>query len=169
MPVAILEKSKIDLLHEESIPPIIIYRMKVKEPVTDEEFAAYYRLRYETLRQPWGQPEGSELAEDDTTATHAMLVNDTNEVVGICRMHLHTPQEAQLRFMGIRQDFQGKGLGDMLVTYLEEKARQMGATTMVLQAREKAVSFYRRHGYTVTAKTHLLFGSIQHYKMEKQL
>ena len=143
--------------------------MNILEPVTPAQFEKYYRLRYETLRKPWNQPEGSERATDDETAVHAMLVTDNGEAVGVCRMHLQTAQEAQLRFMGIHENYQGKGLGKLLIDYLEDKARSMGAEIMILQAREKAVSFYERNGYNVTEKTHLLFGSIQHYKMEKQL
>ncbi|MBC5774255.1 GNAT family N-acetyltransferase [Pontibacter sp. KCTC 32443] len=143
--------------------------MNILEPATPEQFEKYYRLRYLTLRQPWGQPEGSERADDDATATHAMLVDNAGEAIGVCRMHLQTPQEAQIRFMGIHENYQGKGLGKLLLDYLEDKARSMGATNIVLQAREKAVSFYERNGYKVVEKTHLLFGSIQHYKMEKQL
>jgi N-acetylglutamate synthase-like GNAT family acetyltransferase len=143
--------------------------MNIIEPATPEQFEKYYRLRYLTLRQPWGQPEGSERAADDATAIHAMLVDATGEAIGVCRMHLQTPQEAQIRFMGIHENYQGKGLGKLLLDYLEDKAQSMGATNMVLQAREKAVSFYERNGYKLVEKTHLLFGSIQHYKMEKQL
>jgi N-acetylglutamate synthase-like GNAT family acetyltransferase len=143
--------------------------MQIIEPRTPEDFSKYYQLRYNTLRRPWNQPEGSERAEDDATATHAMLLNDAGEAIGVCRMHLHTPQEGQIRFMGMREDQQGKGLGKLLLDYLEEQARTMGATTMTLQAREKAVNFYRRNGYEIIEKTHLLFGSIQHYKMTKQL
>lgn len=143
--------------------------MNILEPVTPEQFEKYYSLRYLTLRQPWGQPEGSERADDDATAIHAMLVDDAGEAIGVCRMHLQTPQEAQIRFMGVHQNYQGKGLGKLLLDYLEDKARSMGATNMVLQAREKAISFYERNGYKLVEKTHLLFGTIQHYKMEKQL
>ena len=143
--------------------------MRIIEPASPEEFEAYYRLRYETLRKPWGQPKGSERAADDDTAIHAMLVDDNEEAIGVCRMHLQTAQEAQIRFMGIHENKQGKGLGNMLLHYLEDKAKSMGATLMVLQAREKAVRFYERNGYKVTGKTHLLFGEIQHYRMEKQL
>lgn len=143
--------------------------MRIIEPATPQQFEQYYHLRYLTLRQPWGQPKGSERADDDATATHAMLVSDSGEAIGVCRLHLQTPQEAQLRFMGIHENYQGKGLGKLLLDYLEEKARAMGATTIVLQAREKAVSFYERNGYAIVEKTHLLFGSIQHYKMAKQL
>lgn len=143
--------------------------MKIIEPATPEEFEKYYRLRFQTLRAPWGEPEGSERADDDATAVHALLLNDAGEAVGVCRLHLNTPQEGQLRFMGIRADQQGKGLGNQLLSYLEERAQQLGAEHMTLQAREKAVNFYRRNGYDVKEKTYILFGSIQHYRMAKQL
>ncbi|PKV66898.1 GNAT family N-acetyltransferase [Pontibacter ramchanderi] len=143
--------------------------MKVIEPATPEQYKQYYQLRYYTLRKPWDQPEGSERADDDEQAIHAMLVDDNNEAVGVCRLHLNTPEEGQLRFMGVRGDKQGQRLGDQLISYLEDRARQLGATFMTLQARENAVNFYRRNGYEVVEKTYLLFGSIQHYKMAKQL
>ena len=50
--------------------------MKIIEPTTPEQYEQYYRLRYQTLRQPWGQPKGSERADDDASAIHAMLVDD---------------------------------------------------------------------------------------------
>jgi ribosomal protein S18 acetylase RimI-like enzyme len=87
----------------------------------------------------------------------------------VCRLHLNTPQEGQIRFMGVRADKQGQRLGDYLISYLEQRAKELGATSMTLQARENAVNFYRRNGYEVVEKTYLLFGSIQHYKMAKQL
>lgn len=143
--------------------------MKILEPATPDEFEKYYRLRYQTLRAPWGEPEGSERADDDATAIHALLLDDAGEAIGVCRLHLNTPQEGQLRFMGIRADQQGKQLGKHLLDYLEERARELGAKRMTLQAREKAVNFYRRNGYEVIEKTYILFGSIQHYRMAKQL
>ena len=143
--------------------------MQIIEPTTPEQFEHYYKLRYQTLRQPWGQPEGSERVEDDATAVHAMMVDDTGEAVGVCRMHLATPEEAQIRFMGIRQDMQGKGLGDQLLQYQENRARELGATRMMLHARENAVNFYRRNGYELEEKSYLLFGTIQHYRMARQL
>src|SRR5688500_9574999 len=121
--------------------------MKIIEPRTPEEFAQYYRLRYDTLRRPWHQPEGSERADDDASAIHAMLVNEQGEALGVCRLHLATTEEGQIRFMGIREDKQGQRLGDQLLHYLEAKAKTLGANHMTLQARENAVNFYRRNGY----------------------
>jgi len=143
--------------------------MKITEPATPEEFEQYYLLRHQTLREPWGQPKGSERVEDDATAVHAILRNEAGEALGVCRLHLNTPQEGQLRFMGIRADQQGNGLGNLLLAYMDDRARQMGATSMVLHARDYAVNFYRRNGYEIVEESYLLFGTIQHYKMAKQL
>lgn len=143
--------------------------MRITEPATPEEFEQYYHLRYLTLRQPWNQPVGSERVEDDNTAIHAMLLDDQEEPIGVCRLHLNTPQEGQLRFMGIRADKQGKGIGNLLITYLEDRAKALGATSMMLHARDYAVNFYRRNGYEIVEESYLLFGTIQHYKMAKQL
>ncbi len=143
--------------------------MIIVSPVTTEDFEQYYRLRYEVLRQPWHQPRGSERVPDDDTATHAMLLNKEQEVIGVCRLHQVSATEAQIRFMAIRPDQQGQGLGNQLLDYLENIARQWGVTQITLQARENALNFYRRNGYVELEKTNLLFGEIQHYKMVKSL
>jgi len=143
--------------------------MYLKAPESPADFEKYYQLRWEVLRAPWQQPRGSEKAADDASATHALLLNEKEEAIGVCRLHLQTPAEAQIRFMAIRPDYQGQGLGQKLLQYLEEKARAAGARFITLQARENAVRFYEKCNYTVLEKTHLLFGSIQHYKMQKEL
>ncbi|MDB5262434.1 MAG: family N-acetyltransferase [Adhaeribacter sp.] len=143
--------------------------MKIIAPHTAADFRKYYRLRYDVLRAPWQQPPGSEKADDDVTATHALMLNDAGAAVGVCRLHLASTAEAQIRFMAIHPDYQGQGLGKILLHYLEEKARLQGARFITLQAREAAVTFYQNCGYTVMAQTHLLYGSIQHYQMRKAL
>ena len=143
--------------------------MRITSPVSEFEWQKYYWLRYQVLRAPLGLPPGSEKIPDDATATHALLLDEDQEAVGVCRLHLQTPQEAQIRFMAIHPDHQGQGLGKKLLLYLEEKARQQGATFMTLQARENAVPFYKSCGYALLEKTHLLYGQVQHYKMQKYL
>lgn len=143
--------------------------MNVIEPTTPADFEHYYRLRYELLRQPWNEPKGSEVAEDDTTSIHALLQDEAGRAVGVCRLHLLSPSEGQIRFMAIDPAFQGQGLGHLLMEYLEDKAKRLGVKIMMLHAREKAVSFYERAGYRVVEKSYVLFGEIQHYQMEKRI
>ena len=143
--------------------------IRIITPVSPADFASYYQLRHAVLRAPWQQPPGSERAPDDDRATHALLVDDAGQALGVCRLHLETPREAQIRFMAIHPDYQGQGLGKLLLAYLEDQARAQGARSISLQARENALPFYESCGYTVQEKTHLLFGQIQHYRMRKEL
>jgi predicted GNAT family N-acyltransferase len=143
--------------------------MRIIQPATAEDFENYYRLRWEVLRKPWNQPRGTEKDEQEDIAFHAMAVNEQGECVGVARLQHNSPDEAQVRFMGVRHDQQGKGTGRALMHFLEGKAKSDGIRKIVLQARENAVPFYRALGYSVTEKTFRLWDIIQHYKMEKTL
>jgi hypothetical protein len=52
---------------------------------------------------------------------------------------------------------------------MEEIARNKGASSMILQARENAVKFYESCGYRIVEKTFLMWGEIQHYLMSRPL
>jgi len=145
------------------------HSIKIIEPQTDQQFEAYYLLRYEVLRKPWNQPLGSEKDEFEDTSIHAMAVNENGTVLGVCRLQYNSATEAKLRFMAVKTDTQGLGIGKKLVTYMEEKAKKNGSALMVLQARDNAVEFYKKCGYSIREKTFLLWDEIQHYLMDKEL
>jgi N-acetylglutamate synthase-like GNAT family acetyltransferase len=52
---------------------------------------------------------------------------------------------------------------------LEQEAKNRGVSRLFLHARESAIPFYLSLGYEILEKTHLLFGEIQHFSMEKYL
>ncbi|MBX0291386.1 GNAT family N-acetyltransferase [Hymenobacter sp. HSC-4F20] len=140
-------------------------------PRTPAEWAAYFRLRYEVLRQPWQQPEGSEQADDDMApaTTHALLLAPEGYAAGVGRLHPTGPKQGQVRFMAVHPAWQGRGVGRQVLEYLEAAARAQGLTEVVLHAREPAVPFYQRLGYTVVAPSHVLFGAIPHFLMRRVL
>jgi N-acetylglutamate synthase-like GNAT family acetyltransferase len=142
--------------------------MEIKSPQTDAEWKAYYALRFNVLREPWNQPLGSEVLADEDQAIHAIAVED-NEVLGVARMHESAEKQGQVRCVATATAAQGKGIGKAIMAYLEEEAKAKGWTEIVLEARENAVPFYQRIGYTIVAESYLLFGEIQHYRMSKTL
>ncbi|MEY2636449.1 MAG: hypothetical protein RLZZ197_925 [Bacteroidota bacterium] len=142
--------------------------MEIKSPQTDAEWKAYYALRYNVLREPWNQPLGSEVLADEDQAIHAIAVED-NEVLGVARMHESAEKQGQVRCVATATAAQGKGIGKAIMAYLEDQAKAKGWTEIVLEARENAVPFYQRIGYTIIAESYLLFGEIQHYRMKKAL
>lgn len=142
--------------------------IKLIRPSTEKEWSDYYRLRYEVLRKPWGQPLGSEKDDQENESIHFFALVD-NEPAGVCRLQYNSSTEAQIRFMGIDEKFRGKKIGNLLMNEAENTARNDGRTNMVLQARENAVGFYTANGYAIIEKTFLLWDTIQHYKMVKSL
>ncbi|MFM7774820.1 MAG: GNAT family N-acetyltransferase [Candidatus Kapaibacterium sp.] len=140
--------------------------MEICEPITASDWDAYYDLRYRILREPWGQERGSEQDATDAQSINRMIVRD-GTVIAVCRLHFNTPVEAQIRYMAVETTVQGKGVGLTLMAHMEEIARARGAERIILEARENAVTFYKRQGYVITKESYLLFGVIQHYTMEK--
>ncbi len=143
--------------------------ISITEPQTLQEFEAYYLLRYEILRKPWNQSQGSEKDDMENECFHAMLCDENKVVKGVGRIQFNTSEEAQLRYMAIADDSQKKGFGKKLVEYLENKAKEKGAKTIILQSRSEAVDFYNKCGYMKIKETFLLFNEIQHYLMSKEL
>ncbi len=142
--------------------------LEIKSPQTDSDWNAYYALRFSVLREPWNQPLGSEVLPDEDQAIHAITI-ENGEVVGVARMHESASKQGQVRCVATATKAQGKGIGKAMMAYLEEKAIEKGWTEIVLEARENAVPFYQAIGYTIVAESYLLFGEIQHYRMQKSL
>jgi predicted GNAT family N-acyltransferase len=126
-------------------------------------------LRWKTLRAPWNQPRGSETDSLDPTATHLMAVDPGQCILGVGRLHFSTIGEARIRYMGVATGYRRRGIGTLILFALEEKAIGLGATRIVLDAREVALGFYRKHGYVAIGPGPMLFNRIAHVSMEKQV
>lgn len=142
--------------------------VEIKTPTTQEEFKDYFHLRWRILRKPWKQPEGSEKDEMEDLCIHLMAV-EKEKVIGCCRIQMNNDKEAQVRYMAVDANMQGKGIGKKILLQAEKIAKNKGAVVLILEARENAVTFYKRCGYTITKKSYLLFDEIQHFTMHKHL
>ncbi len=144
-------------------------RLELRSPSTEAEWLSYYDLRWRVLRAHWGQERGSERDERDAGAFNQMICNPDGNVIAAGRLHLNSPAEAQVRYMAVDPDYQGKDLGSAILTALETEARRLKAANVVLNSRDGAVPFYEKHGYRRVAEAPSLFGTIRHFRMEKQL
>ena len=139
------------------------------QPQTTEQWENYYRLRFDILRKPWGQPLGSEKELDDDSAVHTMIIDKNGMALAVCRIHLTKPGEAQIRFMAVHYAFQRIGLGQAILRFTEHLGIRKfeGLQRIILHARQQSLPFYESNGYRMLERSHLLFGNIQHYLMEK--
>lgn len=145
-------------------------RLEMRPPATPADWERYYELRWRVLRAPWDQPRGSEKDDREQESFHVGLWDFAGEPVAAGRIQLNSPIEAQVRFMAVDPTWSRKGLGSKILAELEAHARSRGAQTMILNARDQAVPFYKRHGYVTSGKAHALFGgAVAHVRMTKLL
>jgi GNAT superfamily N-acetyltransferase len=128
-----------------------------------------FRLRWNILRKPWGQPPGSEQDEQEEMACHRIVLLPGTGIIGTGRLQ-HTQQDtARIRYMAVHEGYRGMGIGQRILISLEDCARSSGARSIWLDARESALPFYLKQGYEPIRKSHVLFDSISHFEMHKVL
>jgi thioesterase domain-containing protein len=140
-----------------------------RSPKTVLEFEQYYQLRWQVLRQPWGQALGSERDSLEKESFHRMIMDDNSKVLAVGRLEKTSQYSGQIRFMAVCPSTQGKGLGRKIIEALEQQAKKLGITELTLNAREIALSFYQKIGYISKGFSHLLFDEIKHFTMSKEL
>ena len=89
--------------------------------------------------------------------------------IGVARLHLNSPRQAQIRYMAVEETHRQKGIGTALVRSLEDQALRSGAREILLHARDETLGFYTQLGYQVQGPSHTLFESVQHHALSKQL
>lgn len=140
----------------------------VEQPATAKDFELYFQLRFEVLRKPWDQPVGSEHDETDNTSIHA-YIQDGTKAIACARLHFIDDVTSQIRYMAVHPDYQGKGLGKLVITYLENISKENNRPLVILHARENAVNFYKNCGYDIKETSYLMWGKIQHFLMQKYI
>lgn len=126
-------------------------------------------LRFKILREPWGQSKESSSDGNEDTSHNAFIEDEKGNAIACGRLQTNDVNTGQIRYMAVANGMQGKGLGKLILKALEQKAKELGLKKIELQARENALEFYKANNYNLKEKTHLLFGVVQHYLMEKQL
>lgn len=139
---------------------------QLKSPETEQEWQRYYQLRWQILRAPWQQPPGSERDELEAAAYHLMFVNEHGDIAAVGRLHQLDANTAQVRYMAVAAEYQGKGAGSRILAALEAQTAAWGCTQVQLNARDTALAFYQRYGYQSVAPAPTQFG-IAHLVMRK--
>ncbi|WP_440874774.1 bifunctional GNAT family N-acetyltransferase/hotdog fold thioesterase [Thalassotalea sp. PLHSN55] len=143
--------------------------IECRAPISEQELQQYYHLRWRILRQPWQQPEGSEQDELEQQSYHRILVDENNTIVAVARLHLVSQHQAQIRYMAVAEQAQGKGFGRQILIALEQLALTLGCCEISLNARENALGFYQSLDYQNQGFSHQLYQSIKHFKMIKTI
>lgn len=142
----------------------------IQSPTTRDEFKAYYDLRYRVLREPWGQPRGTEKDDYEPLSQHFMAVReDTREIVGVVKLFEKEPGVGWFSHLAVAPAYQKKGIGKMLVAHVEEEARKRGFRVLGCYARLNTTNYFEKLGYRIAGLPTHYFGTTQVVWMQKDL
>lgn len=143
---------------------IVVSRIEINDP----KYPQVYTLREELLRKPIGLSLKDENL--DTDALNAIFIAEHDAVVIGCVMlyPIDDEEKIKLRQMAVYDEWQGKGVGRVLVDAAEAYAKEKGYSAIILHARKVSEGFYKRLGYDTTSSEFTEVG-IPHVVMEKDL
>lgn len=141
----------------------------IKSPETKNDFNSYYDLRWKILRKPYNQKKGSEKDTKELVSHHLMAYLPSNKVIGVGRIHEDKNKKAQIRFMAVHSKYRNNNVGKKILKELEQYAYKNSINNIYLNARDSAVKFYLKNGYKIIKKSHVLFGNLHHWLMEKNI
>jgi ribosomal protein S18 acetylase RimI-like enzyme len=73
------------------------------------------------------------------------------------------------RQMAVDPEFEGRGLGSLLMEHVIESARKIGASEVVGNIRVDNVEWFKTFGYQVVGPGETLFGTIDNVSMSRPL
>lgn len=143
--------------------------MIVRPPETPEEFQRYRDLRWKILRAPHNQPKITE-KDDAGTKDFPIMVCEVDGIpIGVGRAHFVSEDVAQIRSISVEPEWEGKGIGSIVLSALEKIVTEKGARRIIIHARNNAIEFYIKNGYQTVKPSYTLFGEIEHTLMEKKI
>lgn len=125
------------------------------------------QLRLDILRKPLGLSFTKE--ELDKEKDDILIGSfDEDQMLGCCILTKIDDRRIRLRQMAVQKKLQGKGIGESIVSFAENIARDKGYKILMMHARDTAIGFYEKYGYVVKGDQFIEVKT-NHHVMEKRL
>ncbi len=131
------------------------------------EYAETLALRDEILRKPLGLCLTEEQRKAESRDHHLACYRG-DRLAGCLVLTPVSDGAVKMRQVAVAADCQRQGIGTQLVAYAERIAADLGFRVMTAHAREVAVPFYARIGYTVSGPPFIEVG-LPHFEIGKNL
>lgn len=133
----------------------------------DAEFSMVMKIRNDVFGREQGAIVEEEIdVYDNDKSTIYMLIYDEMDAVATGRIAI-TPKGYKIGRIAVSKSQRGRGIGAVLVNGLCEKANEMGAKHIFVDAQLHAIPFYEKLGFAPTGESEIVDRGIVHLPMRK--
>ena len=131
------------------------------------EYKQMVEVRTKVLRAPLGLQFSVEDLEKEKNDL-LIAAFDDEDIIGCCILTPQYNSIIRLRQMAVLDSVQRSGIGASIMAFAENLARDKGFTKMIMHARDTAIGFYEKLGYSVSGDVFMEV-NLPHHIMEKEL
>ena len=146
------------------------YQLKFIDYSSSEYYEAA-RLRYRLFYQEHGVSFELIFDPQEEQNLHLVITNNSEDrVLAYGQLSQNSSDEFQIHQMVVEPEYQGQGLGKLILQTLITVATQQGANRLLLNARVTKVKFYQKSGFESIGEVFAsLSTGIPHIKMQKKI
>ena len=114
------------------------------------DLPAMSRMERESFDSYQGPDELSKELGKNDGSNYLAVAELTDEKVGYANIHI-VRGESQLYAIAIDSNYRGQGIGELLLSHMIDKSRELGCNVMTLEVREgntAAIELYKKMGFT---------------------
>ncbi|MBM7642508.1 putative GNAT family N-acyltransferase [Streptococcus loxodontisalivarius] len=127
------------------------------------------KIRHQVFVKGQGIPRSRDLDKDEANCLHFVLYDDNNQAAATCRLLFsQTEKSASLQRMAVLDKYQGHGLGNQLLQYVCDFAKERQIRSIKAHSQLSALPFYQKNGFIPQGETFLDTG-IEHLLVIKKL
>jgi predicted GNAT family N-acyltransferase len=135
--------------------------------IAKEELPLLYALRQAILRKPLGlNLYDKDFTEEKNWISFGAFAAE--KMIGCVMLSQVNENTIQLRQMAVGIDYQGNGVGNLLLQSAQKYCSENNYNIITLHARENAISFYKKFGFTIIGDKYIEVG-IPHFTMQKTI
>lgn len=135
--------------------------------INTNEYKDELELRDKILRIPLGLSIVNDDLESEVNDAHLGCF-EKEKLIGVVMLSKIDDTNVRVRQVAIDQEYQGHGIGAKIMSFAEDKAKELGYKQITLHSRKSAELFYRKLGYLSIGEAFVEV-SIEHITMYKAL
>ena len=151
--------------------PIIHVNNNIILRIVEYDSPKYFEattLREDILRKPLGLGFKKEELEQDKNHIH-IIATINEKIIGTCALAPLNNKTLKMQRVAIKEDFQNKGIGTLLLKFCEEYVIDFGYQELYCHARDSAIPFYEKHNFIAEGDLFDEDGTTPHLRMRKIL